>query len=122
MAARSIARVACVLALLSVRWAPAWAHAFPEHCDPSPGTELTEPPALIGIRFDSDLEPAFSAVQLHDADGQRVDNNDGHVDPSDPQRLTLSLPTLRSGAYRVLWSVVARDGHRTEGDYTFTLR
>jgi hypothetical protein len=34
----------------------------------------------------------------------------------------VSLPSLSPGTYRVIWSVVARDGHRTEGDYTFTIK
>jgi methionine-rich copper-binding protein CopC len=36
--------------------------------------------------------------------------------------LEVSLPSLPTGNYHVFWSVVARDGHRTEGDYTFTIK
>jgi methionine-rich copper-binding protein CopC len=34
----------------------------------------------------------------------------------------VSLPPLPPATYRVIWSVVARDGHRTEGDYAFTIK
>jgi methionine-rich copper-binding protein CopC len=32
------------------------------------------------------------------------------------------LPALPSGRYRVFWTVVARDGHRTEGDFSFRVK
>ncbi len=44
------------------------------------------------------------------------------VAPSDAMLLEVSLPPLSPGIYRVIWNVVARDGHRTEGDYTFTIQ
>ena len=56
-----------------------------------------------------------------DPNGQAVDRGDGHVDESDQTLLDVSVPPLSPGTYRVFWSVVARDGHRTQGDYTFTL-
>jgi copper resistance protein C len=99
-----------------------WAHAFPEHCDPSPGAKLAAAPGTITIHFDSAIEPTFSAMRVEDASGRPVDNNDSHNDPVDPQRLSLTVPPLSTGIYRVRWSVVARDGHQTEGDYTFTIR
>jgi methionine-rich copper-binding protein CopC len=36
--------------------------------------------------------------------------------------LEVSLPPLAAGKYRVFWSVVARDGHRTEGHFTFQVK
>ncbi|MGH8743596.1 MAG: copper resistance CopC family protein [Burkholderiales bacterium] len=68
------------------------------------------------------LEPLFCTLQVRNASGQQVDRGDGHVDESDKTLLEGSLTLLPSGTYRVFWSVVARDGHRTQGDYTFTLR
>jgi len=46
------------------------------------------------------------------------------VQSADRERasLRLALPTLPSGEYRVTWQAVARDGHRTSGDYTFTIK
>jgi methionine-rich copper-binding protein CopC len=55
------------------------------------------------------------------ADRARVDKGDGQVNPSDSTILEVSLPPLPPGTYRVFWSVVARDGHRTEGDFPFTI-
>jgi methionine-rich copper-binding protein CopC len=36
--------------------------------------------------------------------------------------LEASLPPLPPGTYRVVWSVVSKDGHRTQGDYTFAIK
>ncbi|HTP64591.1 MAG TPA: copper resistance protein CopC [Geobacteraceae bacterium] len=97
-------------------------HAFPDHAEPRVGATLTISPGLVRIWFDSDLEPLFSTLTVRDASGRTVDRKDSRVDPSDATLLEVSLPRLTPGVYRVLWSVVARDGHRTSGDYTFTVK
>lgn len=97
-------------------------HAYPDHADPKVGSTLSTSPSMVRIWFDSALEPAFSSIMVHIADGAMVDKRDGHVDPSDPTLLEISVPPLPSGTYRVYWSVVARDGHRTSGDYTFSIK
>ncbi|HSB33501.1 MAG TPA: copper resistance CopC family protein [Nitrospirota bacterium] len=98
------------------------AHAYPDHADPKVGSTVTASPERIRVWFDSALEPAFSSIMVHAADGAMVDKRDGRVDQSDPSLLEVSVPSLPPGKYRVYWSVVARDGHRTSGDYTFTIK
>ena len=78
-------------------------------------------PPRVRLWFDAALEPAFSRLRVQTASGQRIDQGDGQVHPTDATLLEVPLPPLPLGTYRVLWSVVARDGHRTEGDYTFTV-
>ena len=110
-----------VVALLVVA-APAWAHVFPDHSEPRVGHILDAPPPAVRIWFDGAVEPVFSALRVEDADRRRVDRNDAHVDPTDPTLLEVSLPPLPSGRYQVIWSVVARDGHRTEGSFPFRVK
>lgn len=86
------------------------------------GTVISISPAHVRIWFDGVLEPLFSTLQVRNTSGQVVDRGDGHVDESDQTLFEVSLPPLSPGTYRVFWSVVARDGHRTQGDYTFILR
>jgi copper resistance protein C len=83
---------------------------------------VTVAPTHVRIWFDGDVEPAFSSIRVQNMSGQQVDKGDGHVDSTDPTLLEVSLPSLPTGNYHVFWSVVARDGHRTEGDYTFTVK
>jgi methionine-rich copper-binding protein CopC len=99
-----------------------WGHAFPDHSNPKVGSTVSDPPAQVRIWFDGDLEPAFSTIMVHDMNGRMVDNQNGRVDPSDPTLLEVGLPKLPPGTYLVIWNVVARDGHRTRGQYTFTIK
>lgn len=99
----------------------AWGHAFPDHSEPRVGWTVKQPPAQVRIWFDGAIEPIFSTITVMNGDKQRVDKADGQVNPSDTTILEVSLPPLPPGRYRVFWSVIARDGHHTEGDFPFTI-
>ena len=101
--------------------APAWGHAFPDHSEPRVGWTVNTPPSRVRIWFDGAIEPIFSTITVMNAEKQRVDKGDGRVNPSDNTILEVNLPPLPPGKYRVFWSVVARDGHRTEGDFPFAI-
>jgi methionine-rich copper-binding protein CopC len=101
---------------------PGWGHAFPDHSEPRVGHTLDQPPSSVRIWFDGDIEPVFSTMRVESADQQRVDAGDAQVDPHDGTLLEVTLPPLPSGAYQVSWSVVARDGHRTEGSFRFQIK
>jgi methionine-rich copper-binding protein CopC len=107
----------------SVLWAgEASAHAFPEQDTPSAGAVLTQAPATVSIRFDSELEPIFSKLIVKNAQDQQVSQGNGSVDPTNARILATRLTNAAKGSYHVYWSVVSMDGHRTEGDYTFTVQ
>jgi methionine-rich copper-binding protein CopC len=76
----------------------------------------------VTIWFDGELEPAFSTLTVYDSARQRVDKNNARVNPSDATVLEVDLPPLAPGSYRVYWSVVAKDTHRTEGNFPFTVQ
>lgn len=109
------------LALVCLLPAQALGHAFPDHSEPRVGSTVDRSPDSVRIWFDGALEGAFSTLSVEDAAGRRVDRGDGTVDPADATLLTVKLPPLPPGTYRVRWQVLARDGHRTEGDYTFEI-
>jgi methionine-rich copper-binding protein CopC len=110
-----------VMLVCLVPW-HAWGHAFPQRSEPPVGATVAVSPPRVRIWFDGALEPVFSRLQVLTASGQRLDKDDGHVDATDATLLEVPLPSLAPGTYRVVWSVVARDGHRTEGEYTFTIQ
>lgn len=117
-----LGRAAGALILGMLPLAPsAWGHAFPDHSEPRVGWTVQQPPAQVRIWFDGAIEPIFSTITVMNADKQRVDKGDGRVNPSDTTIMEASLPSLPAGKYRVFWSVIARDGHRTEGDFPFTI-
>ena len=100
----------------------AWAHAFPEHSEPRVGHTLDTAPAEVRVWFDGDIEPVFSTIRVEDAEKRRVDKDDARVDPQNSALLEVSLPPLPPGPYQVYWTVVARDGHRTEGSFPFAIK
>jgi methionine-rich copper-binding protein CopC len=97
------------------------AHVFPDHSSPRVGSTITKTPKSVKIWFDGELEPLFSTLKVTDAQGTRVDSSNAHVDTSDHTLLQVGLHPLQPGVYRVSWIAVSRDGHRTNGDYSFTL-
>ncbi len=98
------------------------AHAYLEHAEPKVGSTVSAAPASVRIWFDSDIEPAFSSIEVQSPAGTQVQQGTARVDSSDPKLLEVSIPDqLAPGTYKVSWSVVARDGHRTSGDYKFTV-
>jgi len=100
----------------------AWAHAFPEHAEPGAGAQLDRPPKTVAIRFDRAIEPAFSSLYVENESGRHVDRGDSQILAGRLDTLVASLPSLPAGSYHVYWIAVARDGHRTRGDYVFTVR
>ena len=108
-----------VFACASAFAVAAAAHAFLDHASPAVGSTVDAPPAQVKLWFTQRLEPAFSKVEVSDAAGRRVDRADARVDASDPTVLTVSVPQLAPGRYRVKWRVVSVDTHVTAGDYNF---
>ena len=112
--------LAAAVLLLAPGWAAA--HAFPDHSDPRVGHTVDASPPAVRIWFDGQIEPVFSKLRVEDADRRQVDKGDSRVAPGDGTLLEVGLPPLPSGRYRVYWTVVARDGHRTEGDFSFRVK
>ena len=100
----------------------AQAHAFLDHSEPGVGAQISKSPAIVKIWYTEKVEPAFSVIQVVDASGKEVDKKDTHVDPQNEAILSVSVPTLSSGTYKVTWKVVAEDTHHTQGSFSFTLK
>jgi copper resistance protein C len=116
-------RVVALLVLAALT-APgiAGAHAFPDHSEPRVGHTLDASPPAVRIWFDGAIEPVFSQIRVEDTSQRRVDKGDARVNPADATLLEVGLPPLASGRHTVIWSVVARDGHRTEGRFPFRVK
>ena len=108
------------LAML-VQASPVFAHAFLERASPPVGSEVTVSPPELSITFTEGVEPLFSTIVLHGANGAAIATGTPHVAPDSNRRLTVELPKLLSGTYTVNWHVTSVDTHKTEGNYTFTV-
>jgi hypothetical protein len=71
--------------------------------------------------YTEELEPAFSKIQVFDSTGKEIDNKDSKVDSADKTLMSVSVPKLAAGTYKVKWSAVAVDTHHTTGTFTFTV-
>ncbi len=102
----------------------AFAHAHLSSSEPAANATLaaSAAPAGLTLHFTEPLEPAFSKVVIADAAGSAVTRAAAKIDDHDPKTLHLALPTLAAGRYVVHWTAVATDGHRTQGDFSFTVR
>ncbi|MBM3943374.1 MAG: c-type cytochrome [SAR202 cluster bacterium] len=116
--------VAVTLVLASVRLGPATvlAHANVARADPAPDSVMVRPPERVIIWFTEPVEPGFSAIQVLDSLGQRVDQGDSTVDRQDPTAMSVRLRALGNGTYTVAWrNVSAVDGHTLRGSFVFSV-
>ncbi|CAM5209606.1 Protein YobA [Castellaniella defragrans] len=99
----------------------AWAHAHPVQQTPAPDSSVSAP-AAVNILYTEPIEAALSHLNVLDAQGKQVNTAKAHVTDRGHKSLEVALPKLSPGQYKVQWAVVADDGHRTHGSYTFTVK
>lgn len=100
---------------------PAFAHAFLRNSSPPVGSDVSVPPKVVIIEFTEAVEPAFSGIEVKDAQGRRVDEGHPHLIAGNQTRLAVDLPRLPPGEYRVTWHATSVDTHKTEGGFHFTI-
>jgi copper resistance protein C len=96
----------------------ALAHTHLDHANPPVDGTLDTAPQDVVLSFTQNLEPAFSAVEVTDASGARVDQGKPDVSGS---TMSVALKSLGPGTYHVHWHVLSVDTHKTEGNFTFTV-
>ena len=94
-------------------------HAVLERAEPRNGSKVRVVPPAVILIFTERLEPAYSAVRVHDDAGRSVDAGDSRVDRANPTTLRVSLTPLPSGTYTARWRVLSVDSHISEGTITF---
>lgn len=94
----------------------AWAHAFLDHVEPRVGSTVPAAPREFTLTYTQNLEPAFSQVEVSDANGKRVDLGKPSINGA---VMRVGLKPLTAGTYRVRWHVLSVDTHTTEGSFTF---
>jgi methionine-rich copper-binding protein CopC len=110
--------VAGAMALASA----ALAHGMLQQATPRAGSTVRAAPPAVRLTFSEKIEPAFSAIEVSNAAGERVDRGDLTLDAKTGQALQVGLAPLEPGTYTVKWRAVAVDTHATTGSFTFTVR
>jgi methionine-rich copper-binding protein CopC len=103
----------------------ALAHARLVSSVPAPNAEVREGPKRLELQFDELLDLEFNSVQVYSASeyrsGQRhnLARDSPRVNASDRTRMTCEISPLPPGQYIVEWRVLSRDGHTTQGRFSF---
>ena len=123
LAWKGVALVLVIAALVLSRPDSASAHANLADADPAPNSVLDTPPSRITIWFTEPLEPSFSAIEVLDSRGSRLDNDDSAVDPRNPTVMYVTLQDdLPNGTYTVAWRNLSTvDGHTIRGTFFYSV-
>lgn len=113
--------IVIALALLGLS-GPAFAHAHLRSATPAANSTVSAAPSEVSIAYSEGIEPRFSTIEVQDAAGKRVDKNDAHGAPKDNKVLSVALPSLPPGTYKVIWHATAVDTHKSEGTFSFTIK
>ena len=120
---KSLHTMMVVSALAAALASPfASAHASLKNSNPEAGSTVAAAPKEITLTFNEKVEPAFSSITLADGGGKAVDAGKAKVDVASPAILRLEVPALPAGGYTVTWAAAGHDGHRSKGDFKFTVK
>ena len=97
----------------------AWGHAVLIESDPPHEATLHVAPDTFLLRFNAALETVITRVYL--IDHEKKETPLESVGASQPDRIVVRVPPIKPGVYTILYKVLARDGHVTEGRVLFTL-
>jgi copper resistance protein C len=96
----------------------AFGHAKLRSSQPAADAELRAAPKSLTLTFNEDVR---LAVLTMSAAGREIPVSVDRNVPAAPQ-VTVMLPVLAAGKYRVEWSALsAGDGHVTKGTFSFTV-
>lgn len=98
-----------------------WAHAFLDHAEPAVGSTVHASPAVLKVWFTEKQEQALCKLQVFDESGREVATRKPAGGGGNTALLTVSLPPLKPGKYKVAWRVVSVDTHVTSGDFEFEI-
>ena len=117
---RKLAGTVLIL-LLTVQAVELYGHAYPEleTAVPRPGSTLRKAPCSVCVRFNNMIQRNLSRIVVSDEQGEVYQT--GELKIRRDNTVCAQLRLLIPSTYRVDWSVVGRDGHRTEGHYNFVL-
>jgi methionine-rich copper-binding protein CopC len=111
---RTLLLVLCLLTAAAS--SGAHAHAFLDHASPLVGSTVQTAPHEVVLTFTQNLEPAFSTVEVTDANGGRVDQGKASVSGN---TMRIGLKAIGAGSYKVNWHALSVDTHTTQGGFSF---
>src|SRR5436190_13675174 len=71
----------------------AFAHAYLERAEPTPGSAIDQPPPELRLEFSEAVDPSFSKIVVLDDRKNQVDKGDSHVVADNSRAMAVSLPS-----------------------------
>lgn len=96
----------------------AGAHAMLDHSTPGAGAVVDGSLGAVQLWFTQTVKRNLSGASVTGPSGQTV----GEGSVSSRNQITVPLPRLPAGSYRVNWHAVSGDSHHTEGSFTFQVK
>ncbi|EPH2692948.1 CopC domain-containing protein YobA [Klebsiella aerogenes] len=121
IAGRALSAAVFLSAMLTT--ASAFAHAHLQQQIPAADSTVSVSPQVLTLTFSEGVELSFSGVTLNGPQNKPVAT--GKLARSDGNKAQLTLPLnepLAAGEYTVEWHVVSVDGHKTKGQYHFSVK
>jgi copper resistance protein C len=110
------------LAAIAVATSPlASAHASLVGSFPAKGAVVTGSPSEIHLTFNEHVEARYCRVKLVSDAGKNFDADRPVADKTTPNAIIAAVPVLKPGTYSARWTAVGSDGHKTHGDFSFTV-
>ena len=114
---------ATLFLLGSLTASPVFAHAHLQQQPPAANSEVSPAPQTLTLNFSEGIEPGFSGVTLTGPEKRIIPVGKAVRNEKDNTQLVIPLnETLGDGLYTVEWHVVSVDGHKTKGQYQFSVK
>ena len=98
---------------------PAWAHAILMESKPALNSSVKGPDVAIWLRFNVRVDGSRSRLHLLAPDGSQ--QTLPLAKQANPDILQSQASSLKPGAYKLQWNVLASDGHMSKGEVPFTV-
>jgi len=98
---------------------PLWAHAILMESKPKANSTITGSEVPIWLRFNVRIDGSRSRLQLIGPNGSAVSMQ--AAKQTAPNILESRATSLKPGAYKLRWQVLASDGHISHGEVDFTV-
>jgi copper resistance protein C len=109
-----------VLILIAATSEPAWAHAILVDSKPKASSTVAGEDVPFWLRFNVRVDGSRSKLRLIAPDGSEASL--AATRQPTPDTLESHAKALKPGAYKLLWQVLASDGHISKGEVDFTVK
>lgn len=100
----------------------ALAHAHLKVETPAADASVSPAPKVLTLNFSEGIEPNFSGIKITGPDNAEVKTGKLQLHANNNTQVNLPIEgDLAAGKYNVSWHVVSVDGHKTKGQYSFTV-